>query len=51
MKPPKTTVGPVCLWLSILLLGVCHILTSWELVKGCHVRGLLVESVRRACVD
>jgi hypothetical protein len=22
MRPPKTTVGPVCLWLSRLLLGV-----------------------------
>jgi hypothetical protein len=25
--------------------------TSWEPVKGCHVRGLPTESIHRTCVD
>jgi hypothetical protein len=52
MRSPKTTARPVCLWLPRLLSGVGGpVSTSWELLKGCHVRGLPRENVRRTCMD
>jgi hypothetical protein len=51
MRSLKTTVRPICLWLPRLFPGVGHVSTSWELVKGYHVRGLPTKSVRPVCVD
>jgi hypothetical protein len=51
MRSPKTMAGPVCLWLPRHFLGVEACFNFVGASEGCHVRGLLAESVCRVCMD
>jgi hypothetical protein len=51
MRSPKTTAGPVCLWLPRLLPGVGACFDFVGVSERLYIRGLLTESIGWTCVD